>query len=208
MTPIPENARPGDPRWAIAFLDLAHGLIMAGAKPKIIERFTDMSHRKVKEAYLALRGIGPPAGPVMRGSARYFAGPSKRTSEALRIQCAIFLECFGRIGKSTPTPVHRGWRLLAAFDAYLALTETFIQVAAVKRLDINEAYSLLTYCGFLTLPNGAELQRTLCPVCCIYYPVVVKEQLGCPVCAMNATYQRRTQQGTPPEPEIPTRKAL
>jgi len=211
VKPIPEDARPGDPRWAIAFLDLAHGFVMAGAKAKIIERFTDLPHRRVNETYKALRGMAPPAGPVMQGSARYFAGPGKHTSEASRIQCAIFLACFERMGKITPTPVHRGWRLLAAFNAYLSLTEKLSKTTPIKRLDINQAYALLTYCGFLTLPSGAELQRTQCPVCCINYPVVANEELntqGCPVCAINATYQRLSDQAAPPGRKVPASKAL
>jgi hypothetical protein len=197
MKPIPENARPDDPRWAVAYLDLAHGLVMAGAKAKIIERFTDLPHSRVKEVYKALRGVAPPAGPVMQGSARYFAVPSKNTSEASRVQCAIFLACYERMGSVTTTPVQRGWRLLAAFNAYLSLTEMLMQSASIKRLDINQAYALLTYCGFMTRANAVELQLKECPVCSINYPVVVNEQLnsqGCPVCAIHANCLRLSQQ--------------
>jgi len=123
MRPIPENARPGDPRWAVAFLDLAQGLVTAGAKAKIIERFTDLPRRKIKELYKALRGTSPPAGPVMQGSARYFALPGKHTSETIRLQCVIFLACYERMAKITATPVQRGWLLLAAFNSYLSITE-------------------------------------------------------------------------------------
>ena len=63
----------------------------------------------------------------MQGSARFFAIPSKRTSAAWSIQCAIFLACYERVGKITETPVHRGWRLLAAFGVYLSLTEKLYQ---------------------------------------------------------------------------------
>lgn len=192
MLPIPENAQPGDPRWQIAFLELAREFIMANAKAKIIERFTDLSHRKVRETYLALRGIAPPAGPVMQGSARYFAMHGKKTSEVSRIQSVIFLACYERMGKITTTPVHRGWRLLAAFNAYLSLTEQLNQTTPIKRLDINQAYALLAYCGFLAPPNSAELRRRQCSVCSIYYLIVANENLDtqrCPVCAINAHWQ-------------------
>jgi hypothetical protein len=89
VEPIPENTRPDDPRWAIEFLQLAHDLVIAGAKAKLIERFTELPHRRVSEMYKALLGVAPPAGPVMQGSARYFAVPGKNTSEALRIQWAL-----------------------------------------------------------------------------------------------------------------------
>jgi len=136
MKPIPEDARPDDPLWAIEFLHLARDLVIAGAKARIIERFTGLSHGRVSELYKALRGIAPPAGPVMQGSARFFALPSKNTSEASRIQCAIFLACYARMGQVLPAPVQLGWRLLAAFYVYLNLTEALDHAAAIKRLDI------------------------------------------------------------------------
>jgi len=201
MKPLPDNARPGDPRWAIAFLDLAEGLVMAGAKGKIIERFTNLSHRRVTSMYKAFRGIAPPAGPVMQGSARYFAMPSKRTSTAWSIQCAIFLACYERMGRITKTPVQRGWLLLAAFNSYLSLTENLKETTSIKRLDINQAYALLTYCGFMMLP-AAELQRKECPICSIKYPVVANEGLktqACPVYTINANWVRLSGQDYPSE---------
>ena len=200
MTPILENARPGDPRWAIAFLDLAHGLVMAGAKGKLIERFTDLSHRRVTDIYRALRGMAPPSGPVMQGSVRYFTAPSKRTSTAWSIQCAIFLACYERMGKVTTMPAHRGWLLLAAFNSYLSITAKLHETTSVKRLDINQAYALLSYCGFMTMACGAELQLRLCPNCSINYPVVAKEALdsqACPVCTINANSRRLSNMGCP-----------
>ena len=202
MTPLPEQAKPRDARWGLAFLDLAHGLVMAGAKAKIVERFTYLPHGRVSEIYKAIRGTAPPSGPVVQGSARYFAVPSKDTSEAWSIQCAIFLACYERMGTITTTPVHRGWRLLAAFNSYISLTEKLNQTISIKRLDINQAYALLTYCGFMTLHSGVELQRRQCPICSINYPVVASERLdkqGCPVCAINANCLRLSQQASPSE---------
>lgn len=197
MTPLPEQARPRDPRWAIAFLDLAHGLVIAGAKAKIIERFTYLPHGRVSEIYRALRGTAPPSGPVVQGSARYFAVPSKDTSAAWSIQCAIFLACYARMGTITTMSVQRGWRLLAAFNSYLSITEKLNQTSSIKRLDINQAYALLTYCGFMAVNSPVELQRKQCPNCSITYPVVATERLnkqGCPVCAINANCLRLAQQ--------------
>jgi len=34
VSPIPQDARPGDPRWEVAYLELANGLVMAGARAK------------------------------------------------------------------------------------------------------------------------------------------------------------------------------
>lgn len=197
MTPLPEGAGPRDARWGLAFLDLAHGLVIAGAKAKIIERFTYLPHGRVSEIYKAIKGTAPPSGPVVQASARYFAVPSKETSEAWSIQCAIFLACYERMGTITTTPIHRGWRLLAAFNSYINLTEKLSQTISVKRLDINQAYALLTYCGFMTLHSGTELQRRQCPICSINYPVVASERpgkQGCPVCAIDANCTRLAQQ--------------
>jgi hypothetical protein len=206
VNPIPENASPDDPLWAIAFLNLAHGLVMAGAKGKIIERFTGLTHRKVRELYQALRGESPPAGPLIQGSPRYFAVPSRYTSAGWSVQCAIFLECYDRMGKITEVPVQRGWRLLAAFNAYLVLTERLSQnVQHIKRLDVNQAYVLLTHCGFLALPRGADLQRRTCIQCSIIYPVVAGEELdsqGCPVCTMDTNLKRLSAEK---KPAIPSR---
>ena len=194
MNPIPETARPDDPLWGIAYLALAHGLVMAGAKGKIIERFTGLTHRKVRNLYRALRGQAPPAGPMVQGSPRYFAVPSRYTAAGWSVECGIFLECYDRMGKITDVPVQRGWRLLAAFNAYLGVTERLWQnVQHIKRLDINQAYALLTHSGFLALPWGAELQRRTCIHCSILYLVVAGEELalqGCPVCTMDTNLKR------------------
>jgi hypothetical protein len=124
----------------------------------------------------------------MQGKARFFAMPSKHTSAAWSVQCATFLACYDRVGKITERPVHRGWQLLASFGVYLSLTEKLHRAAAIRRLDINQAYALLTHCGFMTQSAAAELQRTECRTCLISYPIVTTEPLeaqGCPVCAMN-----------------------
>ena len=199
MNPIPEDASPEDPRWEIAFLELAHGLVLAGAKAKIISRFTDLPLWRIRRMYRALRGTSPPPGPVMQGSARGFAIPSKRASAAWRIQCAIFLACYERLGQLSEMQVQRGWRLLDAFGVYLSLTDKLYRNTRVERLDINRAYGLLTHCGFLALKGRAELQRKECPNCLISYPVIATEPLekqGCPVCAMNANNLRLSSQGS------------
>ncbi len=105
--------------------------------------------------------------------------------------------------------VNRGWQLLAAFTVYLGLTEKLHQATAIKRLDINQAYALLTHCGFLAQPGAVDLQRKECPVCLIRYPVAVNEQIdtqGCPVCAMNANSRRLSQQSSPSRRQKPASK--
>jgi hypothetical protein len=198
MKPIPEGAEPNDPRWESAFLDLAQGLVMAGAKARIISRFVDIPLTKIRRMYRALRDMDPPAGPVMQGSARFFAMRGKHTSEAWNFQCAVFLACYERIGNISDVAMHRGWRLLAAFSVYRRLTEKLSRETRVKRLDINQAYALLTHCGFLEGKGAPELKRVECPVCLMNYLIVTSERLdsqGCPICAMNANSVRLVQQG-------------
>ena len=199
MTPITAEARSEDPRWSVHFLKLAEGLVVCGAKAKLVERFTELPHSRVKLLYRAVRGTAPPAGPVTQGSVRHFAIPGKHTPESLRVQCAIFLACYDRVGRITTTPLQRGWQLLVAFRAYLDLTERASKTASMRRLDINQAYALLTYCGFLTLRAEAEMQRELCPDCGIAYAVAVNEpraKQGCPVCAINANALRLAEQAS------------
>jgi hypothetical protein len=200
VNPIPEDASARDPRWAVAFLDLAHGLVMAGAKARIIARFTGFPLGTIRKMYKALRGTDPPSGPVMQGSAQFFAMRSKHTSEAWSIQSAIFMACYERVGTITAMKLHRGWQLLAAFTVYKGLTEKLHQATAIKRLDINQAYALLTHCGFMVQPGAVDLARKECPVCLIRYPVALNERLEsqrCPVCAMNANSLRLSHQSSP-----------
>ncbi len=201
MTPIPAHAQPGDPRWAVAFLQLAEGLVDEGAKAKLIERFTALPHSRVQALYRSFAGKSPPAGPIVQGSARAFAVPGKHTPESLRIHCAIFLACYERLGGITPEPLHRGWHLLAAFRTYGALIGPLGAAAGTRRLDINQAYALLTFAGFLLQPERAEVQRQRCPECGVSYPVAASAphvKQGCPVCAIHANCLRLARQGTPP----------
>ena len=199
LQPIPASATPRDPHWLHAFLTLAQGLVVAGAKAKIIVRFTGFYHSQIKEMYKALRGTRPPPGPIVQASATYFARPSKRSSAATRIQYIIFLGCYSRLSQGMTIPVHRGWLLLSAYNSYLSLTQPLYETTAVKRLNINQAYALLTYCGFMEGSNVAALRMRQCPDCSINYPVTAKDAPDsdvCPVCAISANFQRLAEQSS------------
>ena len=170
---------------------------MAGAKARIIERFTNLPHRRITGMYRALRGIDPPAGPIAQGSARHFAVPSKHTSEASRVHNAIFLACFAHNGRITSAPLQRGWRLMAAFNSYVILTAKFVESTDSRRLDINQTYALLAHSGFMEQAGTPEIQRKKCPTCLVSYPIATQEPLakqGCPVCAINANCWRLSRQ--------------
>ena len=125
-----------------ALLDLARSMVMAGAKARIIRRYIEIPMAKIRHMYRSLRNMDPPSGPVLQGSARFFAVPGKHTSESWTFQCSIFLGCYERIGRITDTPLHRGWRLLAGFSVYLSLTDKLAHETGVQRLDINQAYEI------------------------------------------------------------------
>jgi hypothetical protein len=123
-----------------------------------------------------------------------------RISAAWSIQGAIFIACYERTGEIAEAPLHRGWRLLAAFKTYLNLTQPLHESTGTKRLDINQAYALLTHCGFLETRN-AELALRQCGVCFIRSLALTNERPGtqrCPVCAMNANARRLARQTSAP----------
>jgi len=49
---------------------------------------------------------------------------------------------------------------------------------------IQQAYKLLTHCGFLEEPT-AELERRECPTCLIEYPIVISLPLRTKPCRMH-----------------------
>jgi hypothetical protein len=210
MGPIPEDALPGDPRWEVAFLELAHGLVKAGARSKIIAHLTELPAHRIRRMYRALMGLPAPAGAILQANARSFAMLGKHTSASWSVQVAILLACYERMGRLIERPIHRGWLLLHAFNAYLSLTEKVHAETPSKRLDINQAYALLTHCGFLSPARNAELQRRQCPICLIRYPVVTSKPLQgqhCPVCLVNANALRLSGRGSRPARRMTRRRA-
>lgn len=200
MKVLPITALPDNPLWEVEFAALNHGLVMAGAKVKLINKLTGISQRRAKLLYQALRSSAPPLGAVGRGDPKFFALANSQTSTAWSIQSAIFLACFERFGAITETKLHRGWHLLMAHRCYLQLTEPLRQSTAVARLDINQAWSLLTHCRFLEDPR-AELQRHVCPECLVNYLVIRRKPLRdqpCPICSINSNSERLSELRTIP----------
>jgi hypothetical protein len=188
---------------------LAHGMVMAGAKATLIERYTHLPRHRIRELYRALRGIFPPSGPTMQGRPEYFALRTHHTSAAWAIQCGIFLECYERMELITPTPLHRGWRLLAAFKAYLSITEKLSETTSVKRLNINQAHTLLAHSAFLSWTTEAAIRRRQCPSCLFKYPITsskAPDSQACPVCVMNANLQRLANQGKRPKRDLQSQR--
>lgn len=197
MTPIPMDADPRDPRWERAFLDLAHGLVMAAAKPKLVAHLTHMPMRRVREINLALLGKRGSSGPITPAAPAFFVLPSSRTSSNWSIQGAANLACYEDIEELTAMRLHRGWRMLAAYRCYLWSTQPGPGQRRYRRLDINQAYALLTHCHFLE-SKDAEIQRRRCARCMLQYLVLnhaVKARQRCPVCTIDAHHEHLVDQG-------------
>lgn len=194
MIPIPETARLGDPVWGVAYLELAHELVRAGAKAKLIARYTGLPLSQIRGIYRALRGRNPPSGALPQGNPRFFTqADHKHTAESWSVQTAVFLACYERVAKITATPAQRGWQLLAAFSTYLAVTQALHEQQGTKRLDLNQAYALLTHSGFLSHPRQAAIRRRKCPACLIRYAIVTNlppRQQACPICAIHSNALR------------------
>jgi hypothetical protein len=119
MKVLPITALPDNPLWEVEFAALNHGLVMAGAKVKLIYKLTGISQRRAKLLYRTLRSSAPPLGAVARGDPKFFALANSQTSTAWSIQSAIFVGCYERIRSMTETKLHRGWHLLTAHRCYL-----------------------------------------------------------------------------------------
>lgn len=194
--PIPDGVQNTDPVWQSQFIELANALVIAGAKGKIIERYTGLTHRRVREIYQALRNEHPPSGPVFQGTPQFFA-TNRENSFSWNLQCAIFMECYSRLEKLIPIEVNRGWLLLKAFHAYQQKTQKLYQAKGIRRLDINNAYSLLVMTGFGLGRSNADLHSTTCTKCHSPYLVIANEEpegQPCPVCAINANLSRLNEQ--------------
>lgn len=197
MTRIPMGADPADPRWEPAYLDLAHGLVMASAKPKLVVHLTQMPLRRVRELYQALLGKHAPAGPIASASPAFFVLPGSRTSTNWGIQSAAYLSCYDDIAEMSTIPLHRGWRMLEAYRFYLWSTQASMAQRRFKRLDINQAYALLMHCRFLE-SKDADIQRRRCPRCLLEFLVLKREtsiRQTCPVCGIDTHYEHLVAQG-------------
>lgn len=197
MIPIPSDASIRDARWEPAFLQLAHGLVRLAAKSRVIQRFTGVSARRVSTLYRELGRGRSPAGPMIQGSARFFAIPSSWTSSKWNIQCAAFIACYEEVGKTSRVRLNQGWQLMTAYEAYSASRTASDASAGARKLDVNTAYALLVHAGFLESASS-ELQRVRCDRCMLRYLVVRSMPLRaqrCPMCSIGQNRTRLARQG-------------
>lgn len=197
IKPLPHGVSPEDPRWAIQFLEMVHGLVECDTRSVLIRHLTGWSRPRITQLYQVIRQKKPASGTAVQQEAKFFAVPSKHTSITWTVQGAIFLECYSRMMRLVEYQQHPGWLLLHSYRTYLAQTEVLLaQYPTTQRLTINQAYGLLSKVGHLNerFTSMAELRRKLCPECGFRHLVPTDRELDgqtCPVCAADRAAQRR-----------------
>lgn len=197
MRPIPEQLPGNDPTWRADLLVLARGLIVYGAKPKIVRRYTGVTKKDTRDLYLLLHGTPASCGPATQGKATFFTtarNGSHGSATSWNIQGSIFLRCYLDIAKLSSQPMNKGWLLLQAFEEYKRQTEKLAQSANIKRLDINQAFALLVLAGGTSVAEYADIGLIHCKHCDREYLVNKTRELAtqpCPFETMQKTYKRR-----------------
>ena len=188
---IPESADMSDPFWKTAYLTLAEDMVLANAKPKIIERYTGVRHAIVSEMYRSLANKIPPSGPVVQGKGLVYVVNSKRFSYLNIIQYAIFANIYTRLKKLVLEPANRGWLLIHAYRTYLDMIE-IDDTETAPSLDVNSAFSMITYVGIDSGDSYGDLALSKCPFCNIQYLVLTSSEVTdqmCPICSYDELMQ-------------------
>ena len=133
-SPIPEYAKFEDPLWTSRFLDLANAMVLMGAKPKLIARYTGLSSKAIAERYKRLTGQEAPAGRLQQTQPRHYALPHNRGGLDWNLQAATFSSIYLKIEKALDEPANRGWLLLTAYQAYYRLTDAMQQAYVPYRV--------------------------------------------------------------------------
>jgi hypothetical protein len=195
---IPESASLDDPRWSSALRTLAEDMILAGAKPKIIERYTGIRHATVTGLYRILTNRTAPSGPVAQGRGLGYVNV-RRFSYPQVIQNAIFANCYLRLKRLVGEPANLGWLLVHSYRTYVELIGQSEFAENGPSLDINSAFSMVTYIGLDCDRAYGALGLATCGTCNVAYLILTAaetEQQTCPVCAYNGNLQR-LQRGVP-----------
>jgi hypothetical protein len=190
---IPIDAEMTDPKWRVALLNLAEEMVLLGAKPVIIKRYTGVRHSEVTRLYRTLTGGNPPIGPLGTGGGHTYASP-RRFQYPTVVKNAVFAGIYARLARLVLEPVNKGWLLVYSMLAY----QEMVQIDGDSDeyfVDINTGYKMVTYCG-LEVERGitGELGLSTCSECGVEYLVATTSDIAdqkCPVC----TYSERLHQG-------------
>lgn len=191
--PIPESAEFDDPLWTSSFLDLANSMIVLGARPKLIGRYTGLSIRAIRERYRRLVGKEAPGGRLQQTQTKAFSTPNSRGGHDWLVQAAAFAGVFLKIESAmNDEPVNRGWLLVTAYATYRRLTDPMLEsTPKLNRLSLNTAYEIMTYLGYGSNRKFAPLSLQRCAVCGTGRLVVTEietDSQSCPMCSINKRY--------------------
>lgn len=192
LPPIPDPIPENNPTWRAYLVLLAQALVEQGAKPKLIRHFTFVSERDLSQICKLRQDAPSLRGPIIQGSASYFTTANNsrdRSGWAWNIQGSIMLSCYQAVAAATAPNVNRGWLLLQAHRAYLAMTEKLHQETGCKRLDINAAHALMA----IAQGEYADIGQYRCRACEREYMIDRSREVQaqpCPFCALAAIRKR------------------
>lgn len=200
MKVIPESAASEDPVWSSALGELAVELVRAGCKAKIIKRYTGVSHKRIASLFRSIHDADAPGGPCHQGDAQFFVtgtNSNRFSGPAWNIEGAVFLGSYRKLAAAVGVKANRGWLLLHAFRSYLCMTKALADRNIGRRLDINQAYALLVFSGFNTLPELSEIGQKVCGKCLTQFLIDNRrepESQACPVCIIRLNTERLASQ--------------
>lgn len=189
--PIPANVGYDDPLWAGRFSDLANEMILLGAKPKMVANYTGLNPKVVSDRYRRLTGQEPPGGRMSQAQPKFFV--SRTNGYEFMLQAAIFAKVYLKLEAAMGEPVHAGWLLVTAYQAYLRRTEEVASgTSRINPLTISNAYDLMIHVGFRRR-NLTAIQVKDCSDCGSPYLVAIeveKDECVCPLCALQARQEQ------------------
>ena len=192
--PIPESAQFDDPIWKSRFLDLANGMVLMGAKPVLIHRYTGLSPKVIAELYKRLTGQEAPSGRLQQALPKHYAIPHNRGGLEWILQTAAYASTFLKFEKALDIVPNRGWLLLHSYQAYMHLTDPLQQeIPRLSRVTLNNAYDMMIHLGVGPTRKGARLALRDCDECGGSHLVVTDQELDhqtCPMCAIQKRFMR------------------
>ena len=185
---IPFDADAGNPKWDIAYRQLAQAMIEEGAKAALIEWYTGLSHTLVTQLYLAVTGKHAPSGPIAQLQPRFFVRNTKARI-AMNLQSCAFLRCYDELARAfAPARAGEGWLLYQAYASFRRLTEPRAEVV----LQFSHVGQLVRLWGSNSGRRG-EVEVVACPVCCQARLIETQAEAnpdGCPSCAARAAQRK------------------
>ena len=191
-SPIPESAKPDDPLWTGRFLDLAATMVVLGAKPTLVMRYTGLNSKAVAERYLRLTGKQAPKGRLQQTQPRNYAIAHNRGGYGWTIQAAAFANIYLQMEQALGFAPNRGWLLATAYEAYCHLTDSMQEaIPNLVRITFNNAYDLMIHLGYGLCRRSAPLALHACPDCGTPYLVMTQlelDQQQCPMCSIHKRF--------------------